>query len=170
MSSEAHTGHAASQATPGHGHADDGAVHVHIATTRFYWGIFGALVLLTIATVKVSYYDFGAGNTIVALLIATMKGSLVAAFFMHLRYDKLFNTLAFLAAFLFLAIFILLTYDDLGNRARVEPDYGAAVDRETGMAAPGGAPATSATVNEVENEAPPAGSAAPSAPPAEKKE
>lgn len=160
MSSEAHATH-----------ADDGAVHVHIATSRFYWGIFGALVLLTIATVKVSYYDFGSMNTVIALLIATMKGSLVAAFFMHLRHDKLFNTLAFLAAFLFLAIFILLTYDDLGQRGRIEPDYGAVVDRETGLAAPGGAPATSATVNEVENEAPPAaGSGAPSAHPAEKKE
>ena len=31
-----------------------------------------------------------------------MKASLVATFFMHLRHDKLFNTLAFLAAFLFL--------------------------------------------------------------------
>src|SRR5215472_11814355 len=119
MSSEAHA--------HGHGHADDGAVHVHIATTRFYWGIFGALVLLTIATVKVSYYDFGAANTIIAMLIATMKASLVAAFFMHLRHDKLFNTLAFLAAFLFLAIFILLTYDDLGYRARVDNDYGGRV-------------------------------------------
>jgi len=158
MSSEAHA----------HGHADDGAVHVHIAPARFYWGIFGALVLLTIATVKVSYYDFGAANTIVAMLIATMKGSLVAAFFMHLRYDRLFNTLAFLAAFLFLAIFILLTYDDLGHRAQVEPDYGAVINRETGMAAPGGAPATSATIDEVGNEAPPAGSAAPGAHPAEK--
>lgn len=165
MSTEAHaaaqTGHAASH--------DDGAVHVHIASTRFYWGIFGALVLLTIATVKVSYYDFGSMNTVIAMLIATMKGSLVAAFFMHLRHDKLFNTLAFLAAFLFLAIFILLTYDDLGTRARVEPDYGSVVDRETGQPAPGGAPATTATIDEVENEAPPAaGSAAPSAHPAEK--
>jgi cytochrome c oxidase subunit 4 len=162
MSTEAHA--------HGHGHADDGAVHVHIAPARFYWGIFGALVLLTIATVKVSYYDLGAANTIVAMLIATMKGSLVAAFFMHLRHDKLFNTLSFLSAFLFLAIFILLTYDDLGNRAKVEPDYGAVVNRETGMAAPGGEPATSATANEVEDEAPPAGSAAPAAHPGEKKE
>jgi cytochrome c oxidase subunit IV len=159
-----------STAAQAHAH-DDGAVHVHIATSRFYWGIFGALVLLTIATVKVSYYDFGSWNAILAMLIATMKATLVATFFMHLRHDKLFNTMAFLAAFLFLAIFILLTYDDLGNRARIEPDYGAAVDRETGQPAPGGAPATTATVNEVENEeAPPAGTAAPSAHPAEKKE
>ena len=148
MSSEAHA--------HGHGHADDGAVHVHIATTRFYWGIFGALVLLTIATVKVSYYDLGAANTIVAMLIATMKASLVAAFFMHLRHDKLFNTVAFLAAFLFLAIFILLTYDDLGKRAQIDPDYGGRIEPRSGQFAPGGLPSTTATANELEHEGPPA--------------
>ena len=57
-----------------------------------------------------------------------MKGTLVAAFFMHLRHDKLFNTLRSSAAFLFLSIFILLTYDDLGVRARSITAY-AAEDR-----------------------------------------
>jgi cytochrome c oxidase subunit 4 len=128
-----------------HGHADDGAVHVHIASNGFYWGIFAALICLTVITVKVSYYDFGSANIVIAMLVATMKASLVAAFFMHLRHDKLFNTLALLAAFLFLAIFILLTYDDLGYRARVEPTYGSKVLPQTGQAAPGGEPATTAT-------------------------
>jgi cytochrome c oxidase subunit 4 len=126
-------------------HADDGAVHVHIASNAFYWGIFGALICLTFITVKVSYYDFGSANIVIAMLVATMKASLVAAFFMHLRHDKLFNTLALLAAFLFLGIFILLTYDDLGYRARVEPTYGSKVLPQTGQAAPGGEPATTAT-------------------------
>jgi cytochrome c oxidase subunit 4 len=130
-----------------HDHADDGAVHVHIATTRFYVGIFAALVLLTIATVKVSYYDFGSANIVIAILIATMKASLVAAFFMHLRHDKLFNTLAFLSAFLFLGIFILLTYDDVGVRAQDRTGYSQKVLLETGAEAPGGAPATTATVD-----------------------
>ena len=94
---------------------------------------------------KVSYYDFGAANIIIALLIATMKASLVATFFMHLRHDKLFNTLAFLSAFLFLGIFILLTYDDLGRRGQYDPDYGGKVDLPSGIIAPGGEPATSAT-------------------------
>jgi cytochrome c oxidase subunit 4 len=106
-------------------------------------------------TVKVSYYDFGSANIIIAMLIATMKASLVAAFFMHLRYDKLFNTLAFLGSFLFLAIFILLTYDDLGNRAKLDPAYGGMVNTQTGAAAPGGAPATTATQDDVEEEAAP---------------
>ena len=134
-----------------HDHDDGGDVHVHISPSRFYWGIFGALVCLTIATVKVSYYDFGSANILIALVIATMKASLVAAFFMHLRYDKLFNTLAFLAAFLFLGIFILLTYDDVGVRAH-DHGYAQKMSLETGMQAPGGEPATSATADDVAGE------------------
>jgi cytochrome c oxidase subunit 4 len=137
-----------------HAHADDGQVHAHISSARFYWGIFGALVVLTLLTVKVSYYDFGSANIIIALLVATMKASLVAAFFMHLRYDSLFNTLAFLAAFLFLGVFILLTYDDLGRRGRIDNDYGGTVEFRSGAAAPGGEPATSATQDSTEGEAP----------------
>jgi cytochrome c oxidase subunit 4 len=144
----------------GHGHADDGEVHAHVSSTPFYIGVFAALIILTIITVKVSYYDFGQANIIIALLVATVKASLVAAFFMHLRHDKLFNTLAFLAAFLFLGLFILLTYDDLGYRAKVDPTYGGRTDLRSGQDAPGGLPATSATANEVEG-APKAGAAAP---------
>lgn len=145
----------------GHGH-DDGAVHVHVASTRFYVGIFVALICLTIVTVKISYYDFGQANILIAILIATMKASLVAAFFMHLRHDNLFNTLSFLAAFLFLALFILFTYDDLGVRQKYAPGYVQRMDPRTGQEAPGGAPATSATVDDVgehgggEHGAPPA--------------
>jgi cytochrome c oxidase subunit 4 len=135
-------------------HADDGQVHAHIASAQFYWGIFGALIVLTLLTVRVSYYDFGSANIIIALVIATMKASLVAAFFMHLRHDNLFNTIAFLAAFLFLGIFILLTYDDLGVRPRERPGYTQSVDPRTGEPAPGGQPATSATVDDVAGEAP----------------
>jgi cytochrome c oxidase subunit 4 len=139
-----------------HANADDGAVHVHIATSRFYWGIFGALVCLTVATWRVSYYDFGSANIIIALAIASMKAGLVATFFMHLRHDKLFNTLAFLSAFLFLGIFILLTYDDVGVRAH-DHGYAQKMNLETGLQAPGGEPATSATVDDVGSEAPKGG-------------
>jgi cytochrome c oxidase subunit IV len=148
-----HDAHAGHEHDDGHDQ-DDGAVHVHIGSNRSYIGIFAALIFLTIMTVKVSYYDFGSANIIIALLIATMKASLVATFFMHLRHDKLFNTLAFLASFLFLGIFILLTYDDLGNRAKVDNDYGGTVDLQTGAAAPGGEPATTATQDDLTEEAP----------------
>jgi cytochrome c oxidase subunit 4 len=133
----------------------DGSVHVHIGSMQFYVGIFAALVLLTIITVKVSYYDFGPLNIIVAILIASAKASLVAVFFMHLRHDSLFNTITFIASFLFLALFILLTYDDIGRRGRLDPDYGGTVLPQTGQAAPGGLPATTATADEAAGEAPP---------------
>jgi caa(3)-type oxidase subunit IV len=136
-------------------HADDGEVHAHLSSSAFYWGIFSALIVLTLLTVRISYYDFGKANIIIAILIATLKASLVATFFMHLRHDKLFNTLAFLSAFLFLAIFILLTYDDLGIRGRSPLSYTTFVDPRTGEPAPGGEPATSATSNSVESEGPP---------------
>jgi cytochrome c oxidase subunit 4 len=141
-------------ATEHSAHVDDGRVHAHLSSAQFYWGIFSALVILTILTVRVSYYDFGSLNILIALLIATMKAGLVATFFMHLRHDSLFNTLAFLAAFLFLAIFILLTYDDMGRRGEVDPDYGGKVQLHTGQDAPGGFPATTATADETVGEAP----------------
>jgi cytochrome c oxidase subunit 4 len=155
MASESH-GHSHDS----HGHADDGAVHVHIASTPFYVGIFLALVVLTVVTVKVSYYDFGPANIFVAMLIATMKATLVATFFMHLRHDKPFNTFSFLSAFVFLGIFIVFTYDDLGRRAELDNAYGGTVDLRTGQPAAGGMPATTATTEDVEGEAP-KGAAAP---------
>jgi cytochrome c oxidase subunit 4 len=136
------------------GHDDDGAVHVHVSSAQFYWGIFGALVFLTFVTVAVSYFDFGSANIVIAMVVATAKAGLVATFFMHLRHDKLFNTLTFLAAFLFLAIFILLTYDDVGRRGQVDNDYGGTINAKTGQAAPGGEPATSATSNEANGKPP----------------
>jgi cytochrome c oxidase subunit 4 len=122
-----------------HGH-DDGAVHAHISNFAFLCAIFATLVVLTIITVAASYVDFGSGNTVIALIIATIKAGLVATFFMHLRYDKLFNTLAFLSAFLFLAVFLLLTSDDDWRRGQVDDAYGTKVFDQSGELAPGGFP------------------------------
>jgi len=48
-----------------------------------------SLILLTIVTVAVSHLNIGMTLAIlIALLIATLKGSLVASFFMHLVSEK----------------------------------------------------------------------------------
>ena len=44
-----------------------------------------ALLILTAITVGASYIDFGSGNVVIALIIATIKATIVALFFMHLR-------------------------------------------------------------------------------------
>ena len=46
-------------------------------------------MILTGITVGAAYIDLGSGNVVVALIIATGKASLVALFFMHLRWEKL---------------------------------------------------------------------------------
>jgi cytochrome c oxidase subunit 4 len=152
-------------ATAGHAHdhKDDGEVHVHISSTRFYIGVLLALLVLTGITVSVALVNldwiFPGANAAVAVIIATMKAGLVAAFFMHLRHDKLFNTYAFLGAFLFLAIFLLLTHDDLGTRAQVDEDYGSQRLPQSGEIAP--ASLGSAIESMPMPSAEPAGSAAP---------
>ncbi len=72
---------------------------------RRYWVIGTALFLLTIITVTVSYLDLSIGVAVfLALLIASIKGGMVAAVFMHLIserqaiYALLLITLIFFAA------------------------------------------------------------------------
>jgi cytochrome c oxidase subunit 4 len=65
-------------------HAADLDKHV-----RAYILVFVSLMVLTIVTVAVSYLHLPIKAAIgVALLIATIKGSLVACYFMHLISEK----------------------------------------------------------------------------------
>jgi cytochrome c oxidase subunit 4 len=77
--------------------------------TRTYLLVFAALAVLTVITVAVSYLD--ANHTqavIIALVIATAKGSLVAAFFMHLiSEEKFIYAVLVLTMIFFLALFAL---------------------------------------------------------------
>jgi len=52
-------------------------------------------------------------ETWVALGIATIKASLVAAYFMHLRYDNPLNAVLFIFGLLFVALFVGLTLMDV---------------------------------------------------------
>tara|TARA_B100000945_G_scaffold283038_1_gene251821 strand:- start:630 stop:887 length:258 start_codon:yes stop_codon:yes gene_type:complete len=77
------------------------------------FGVFTALVLLTLLTVVAAQFSFGAWEVWVSLGIATIKAALVAIYFMHLRYDRPFNAVVFLSAIVFVALFLALTLMDL---------------------------------------------------------
>jgi len=95
--------------------------HEHpITSPKTYAVILAALLVMTVVTVGAAYLDFGPWNTVVAIAIATVKASLVALFFMQLRYDK-FNSVIFLGGVLFLAIFLIWTLFDLSTRTVVLP-------------------------------------------------
>ena len=69
-------------------HASDHAVDIdkHV---RVYITVFVALMALTIVTVAVSRYHLPVPIAVtVALLVAIIKGSLVACYFMHLISEK----------------------------------------------------------------------------------
>ena len=87
-----------------------------------YLAVFGALLVLTLVTVGVSYLQLPQAETVaVALVIATAKASLVAMFFMHLKGERPMVTWPLgLTAFLFVALlaFVLLSEADhlIGTR------------------------------------------------------
>lgn len=74
---------------------------------KIYMGIFVALLVLTGVTVAVAEIDFGVKIGIgVALLVACVKGGLVAAYFMHLTTEK--GPLFWILGLTFLFFFVLL--------------------------------------------------------------
>ncbi|SRR6266850_609855 len=101
--------HAAASATGNHpatamtgDHAVDIDKHV-----RIYITVFVALMVLTIVTVTVSRFHLPVPIAVsVALIVATIKGSLVACYFMHLISEKklIYAVLALTAVFFIVLI------------------------------------------------------------------
>ena len=79
-----------------------------------YLTVFGALLVLTIVTVAVSYLDLPVTPTVViAVAIASLKASLVAMFFMHLKGERpaVMWSLG-LTAVLFVALFAFVLWSE----------------------------------------------------------
>ena len=75
---------------------------------KVYIRVFLALAILTVLTVSVSYLHMPLTIAIVvALLIATVKSSLVAGFFMHLASEKKIIYSILLLAFGFFVVLLL---------------------------------------------------------------
>lgn len=101
-------------------HHDDHHGH-HVTPLWLYHAIFGGLLCLTVITVWIAQFDFGAANTIIAMLVATVKASLVALFFMHLLHDERLNMLTFGFGLLFVALFFLFPLVDITTRTYIDP-------------------------------------------------
>lgn len=100
--------------------ADDTKAHSHhVVSLKVYLGVGLALFILTGVTVAVSFVDLGGFNAIIAVLIASVKASLVVLVYMHLKYDKPINAIIFIFAIMFLAIFISLTMFDVVTRTEL---------------------------------------------------
>ena len=79
---------------------------------RIYVMVFVALAFLTIVTVAISYLDLGPISSVaLALFVASIKGSLVACYFMHLIDEKItiYWTLLITVAMFMVLLFVPLS-------------------------------------------------------------
>jgi cytochrome c oxidase subunit 4 len=80
-------------------------------------GLLGLLALTTFA----AYLPLGAANTVVAIIIATIKGVLVAAIFMELRQQRPLMLAFAGAGFFWLGILLWLVLADYVTRPNFPP-------------------------------------------------
>jgi len=78
-------------------------------------GVLGALLFLTVVTVITGSTYLWGMDLAIAMVIATIKATLVATIFMHLRWDKSFHAFAFIGSVLFVGVFLAYTLTDTGQ-------------------------------------------------------
>lgn len=100
--------------------SDHSTTHVH-GGPKVYGAVLAGLLVLTVVTVAAAGFNFGSMNVVIALVIASMKASLVALFFMHLRWDKPVNAIIFVSSLFFLGLLLMMTLIDRGSRDNVIP-------------------------------------------------
>jgi cytochrome c oxidase subunit 4 len=87
-----------------------------IVSRTTYVAIYVALMVLTLVTTTVAYFDLGLANPVVALSIAVLKGSLVVLFFMHMRWNSKLAWVIGGSALFWLGILMVLTLSDYTTR------------------------------------------------------
>jgi cytochrome c oxidase subunit 4 len=81
-----------------------------------YFLIFGALIVFTVVTVLVAYIHFKSElvNVLIALAIAFIKATLVARFFMHLKFEGKLIYLILFAPLALCVILVMALIPDVG--------------------------------------------------------
>jgi cytochrome c oxidase subunit 4 len=112
-------------AAPGEGGDAVARPHHEPLPVSVYLGVAAALFVLTGVTVGIAQLDFGEWNTVVAMLVASVKASLVVLYFMNLKHDPdRMNRVVFLTALLFLVLYATFTLADHLTRGRLDPVRG----------------------------------------------
>jgi cytochrome c oxidase subunit 4 len=88
----------------------------HITPYKTYVIVWLVLMVLTIITVAAARQDFGTVNLFVAMLIASIKATIVALWFMHLKFEDSITWVFALYPLFLLGLLIGLTSVDIFNR------------------------------------------------------
>jgi len=88
----------------------------HIVPPGIYATIITTLLALTGITVFAAFVDLGRFNIVVALLVATVKATLVVLFFMHAKYVPKRTKLVIISGIFWLALLLFMTLSDYASR------------------------------------------------------
>jgi cytochrome c oxidase subunit 4 len=90
----------------------------HATSRGFYVALGISLLVLTAVTVGAAFVNLGPFNPVIALLIATIKATLVVLFFMHVKgASEKMTAAVVISGFFFLAILLVLSMADYLTRA-----------------------------------------------------
>ncbi len=78
--------------------------------------VWAILIVLTFVTVKVAEFNLQNLTVAVALLLASVKATIVAMYFMHLKFESKLFVVMVLFTLLIFGSFILLTFIDYWTR------------------------------------------------------
>lgn len=84
----------------------------HITSYSLNWTVLLVLLLLTTTSILIIKFHLGAFTVAAALLLASVKATIVLAYFMHLKFENLLLRLMVLGVFLLFAIVIVITFID----------------------------------------------------------
>ncbi|OFX26561.1 MAG: hypothetical protein A2033_08680 [Bacteroidetes bacterium GWA2_31_9] len=84
----------------------------HITDYKTYGWVLAILLFLTALTVYITWFDLKALTIAAALVIASVKVTIVLTYFMHLKYDSLVLRLMVAMVFLLIALVFVLTFFD----------------------------------------------------------
>lgn len=79
------------------------------------------LFLLTFVTVAISRVDFGKWNMVIAIVIASVKATIVATFFMHLKFEGRTILMYVFYPLILLLLLIGSSLGDISTRELVRP-------------------------------------------------
>jgi cytochrome c oxidase subunit 4 len=88
----------------------------HAPGYKIYMLVFVTLLLLTLLTIDVAFFNAGWLSLPLALLIASVKAALVVLYFMHVRFSEKLTWIVVAGGFLWLAILLALTLSDYLSR------------------------------------------------------
>ncbi|HTV48884.1 MAG TPA: cytochrome C oxidase subunit IV family protein [Phycisphaerae bacterium] len=87
----------------------------HLVPLRMLFIVWVVLCALAILNAVLANMNLSGAGVLVAMIIASTMAVIAGLYFMHLRYDSLFNVVVMLLTLIFITLFITFSLTDTAN-------------------------------------------------------